>query len=228
MLFRSLSKQSIHLTFITDASTSIQNNKFEFVLISNNYVINSENLSKQIFKNIDLSDKPLVYINDSVDECLREIKSIIQKEKIIEPVTILDHEEQIDDSLLKGKKIMVVDDDVRNIYSLTSILEEKEMIIQTAFSGNEAIEKLKSEKVDIIIMDIMMPEKNGYETIQEIRLMKEYSNLPIIAVTAKAMKGDKELCINAGANDYLTKPIQTDLLIKKIKQQLNINKHENA
>jgi CheY-like chemotaxis protein len=102
------------------------------------------------------------------------------------------------------------------------------MNIYTAFSGDEAINKLKYNKIDIVLMDIMMPGKNGFDTIKEIRGEIEFNELPIIAVTAKAMKGDKELCIDAGANDYLTKPINAELLIRKMKQQLNTIKNENV
>ena len=101
------------------------------------------------------------------------------------------------------------------------------MNIHTAFSGDEAIDKLKKNKIDIVLMDIMMPGKNGYDTMKEIRAEEQYKELPIIAVTAKAMKGDKELCIDAGANDYLTKPINTELLIRKMKKQLNIKTIKN-
>jgi two-component system chemotaxis sensor kinase CheA len=101
------------------------------------------------------------------------------------------------------------------------------MNIYTAFNGDDALLKLGTNKIDIILMDIMMPGKNGYETIKEIRQINKYKELPIIAVTAKAMKGDRELCIEFGANDYLIKPISPEVLIRKMKQQLNTIKNEN-
>lgn len=225
------SNNKIKITFIEDASQSIKNNCIDCVIIGSQYVINNDFLAKQIFKNNELSNKPLVYINDSIDECIKEINSVLNKNEL----TGLHSNSEIEleiieltEDLLIGKSVLVVDDDVRNIYSLTSILEHEQMNIYTAFSGDEAINKLEKNKVDIVLMDIMMPGKNGFDTIKEIRAHVQFNDLPIIAVTAKAMKGDKELCINAGANDYLTKPINTELLIKKMKQQLNTIKNENA
>lgn len=225
------SNNKIKITFIEDASQSIKNNCIDCVIIGSQYVINNDFLSKQIFKNNELSNKPLVYINDSIDECIKEINFVLNKNEL----TGLHSNSEIEleiieltEDLLIGKSVLVVDDDVRNIYSLTSILEHEQMNIYTAFSGDEAINKLQKNKVDIVLMDIMMPGKNGFDTIKEIRAHVQFNDMPIIAVTAKAMKGDKELCIDAGANDYLTKPINTELLIRKMKQQLNTIKNENA
>jgi signal transduction histidine kinase/CheY-like chemotaxis protein len=225
------SNHPIRITFIEDASQSIKNNCIDCVIIGSQYVINNDFLSKQIFKNNELSNKPLVYINDSIDECIKEINFVLNKN---ESTGLHSNSEieleiiELTEDLLIGKSVLVVDDDVRNIYSLTSILEHEGMNICTAFSGDEAIDKLKKNKIDIVLMDIMMPGKNGFDTIKEIRADVLFNELPIIAVTAKAMKGDKELCIDAGANDYLTKPINTELLIRKMKQQLNTIKNENA
>ena len=225
------SNHKIKITFLEDASQSIKNNQIDYVFVSSQYVINNDFLSKQIFENNELSDKPLVYFNDSIDECIREINTVLNKNELMDfvPVEEIDTENLIlNEDILRGKSVLVVDDDVRNIYSLTSILEPEQMNIYTAFSGDEAINKLKYNKIDIVLMDIMMPGKNGFDTIKEIRGEIEFNELPIIAVTAKAMKGDKELCIDAGANDYLTKPINAELLIRKMKQQLNTIKNENV
>jgi signal transduction histidine kinase/CheY-like chemotaxis protein len=225
------SNHKIKITFIEDASQSIKNNCIDCVIIGSQYVINNDFLSKQIFKNNELSNKALVYINDSVDECIKEINFVLNKNQLTGFHSNSEIELEIielTEDLLIGKSVLVVDDDVRNIYSLTSILEHEQMNIYTAFSGDEAINKLQKNKVDIVLMDIMMPGKNGFDTIKEIRAHVQFNELPIIAVTAKAMKGDKELCIDAGANDYLTKPINTELLIRKMKQQLNTIKNENA
>ena len=225
------SNHKIKITFLEDASQSIKNNQIDYVFVSSQYVINNDFLSKQIFENNELSDKPLVYFNDSIDECIREINIVLNKNELMDlvPVEEIDTENLIlNEDILRGKSVLVVDDDVRNIYSLTSILEPEQMNIYTAFSGDEAINKLNYNKIDIVLMDIMMPGKNGFDTIKEIRGEIEFNELPIIAVTAKAMKGDKELCIDAGANDYLTKPINAELLIRKMKQQLNTIKNENV
>ena len=115
---------------------------------------------------------------------------------------------------LKNKKILVVDDDMRNVFALSGILEDKGIKVIVGKNGKEGIDKLlQNEDTDLILMDIMMPEMDGYTTIREIRKNNKYSKLPIIALTAKAMKEDRQKCIEAGANEYLTKPIDVDKLI---------------
>jgi len=118
------------------------------------------------------------------------------------------------EDILKGKNVLIVDDDIRNLFALTSALEKQSMFAYTAENGMEAINIINNNgKIDIVLMDIMMPEMDGYETIKRIR--KEYNNqnLPIIAVTAKAMKGDRDKSISAGASDYITKPVNLDNLL---------------
>jgi HAMP domain-containing protein/signal transduction histidine kinase/DNA-binding response OmpR family regulator len=123
---------------------------------------------------------------------------------------------------LVGKKVLIVDDDARNIFALTSVLEEHQMVILSADSGQEAINLLKENAdVDIVLMDIMMPEMDGMETIQEIRKISHLKNLPIVAVTAKAMKGDREKCIEAGAWDYLSKPVDTEQMMAALRAWLH-------
>jgi CheY-like chemotaxis protein len=108
----------------------------------------------------------------------------------------------------------VVDDDVRNLFALTTVFERYNINVITAESGKEAINILnEDQKVDMVLMDIMMPEMDGYETTQKIRREHKNSTLPIIAVTAKAMKGDRQKCIEAGASDYITKPLKIDQLL---------------
>ena len=115
---------------------------------------------------------------------------------------------------LANRKVLVVDDDMRNIFALSTVLEDYEMNILTADNGRDAIEIVKNEPdIDVVLMDIMMPEMDGMATMKEIRKLPQGRNLPMIAVTAKAMKGDREKCIEAGAWDYLAKPVNTpDLL----------------
>jgi CheY-like chemotaxis protein len=118
------------------------------------------------------------------------------------------------DAVFAGKHILVVDDDVRNIFSLTSVLEERGMNVSFAENGRDAITKLESTPgIDLILMDVMMPGMDGYDTTRNIREHAEFANLPIIALTAKAMKGDREKCIEAGASDYITKPVDTEQLL---------------
>jgi len=118
------------------------------------------------------------------------------------------------DKALTDKTVLVVDDDVRNIFALTSLLERHKMKVVYAENGRDAIEQLKQNSgIDIVLMDIMMPEMDGYETTSAIRKIGRYKKLPIIALTAKAMKGDREKCIDAGASDYITKPVDTNQLL---------------
>jgi CheY-like chemotaxis protein len=122
------------------------------------------------------------------------------------------------DSVVTGKKVLVVDDDVRNIFSLTSMLEDHGMSVRFAENGKQALEQLRKDPdVDVILMDVMMPEMDGYESTKAIRAMDQFKTLPIIALTAKAMKGDREKCIAAGASDYITKPVDTDQLLSLLR-----------
>jgi len=126
---------------------------------------------------------------------------------------LLDRLHRSDDALL-GKKVLVVDDDVRNIFALTSLLENHEVQVISATNGRQAIDILqKSADLSMVLMDIMMPEMDGYETMREIRSVPDFRTLPILALTAKAMKGDREKCLDAGASDYIAKPVNTDQLL---------------
>jgi CheY-like chemotaxis protein len=116
--------------------------------------------------------------------------------------------------VLDSKKVLVVDDDVRNLFALTAVFERAHIEVITAESGREALEILNNDKkIDVVLMDIMMPEMDGYETIQMTRKDHKNKHLPIIAVTAKAMVGDRQKCIASGASDYITKPVKTDQLL---------------
>jgi CheY-like chemotaxis protein len=126
------------------------------------------------------------------------------------------------DKMLAGKKVLIVDDDMRNIFALSSVLEEHHMNIISADNGRDAINILQQEKdIDIVLMDIMMPEMDGMETMREIRKFPHLKSLPIVAVTAKAMKGDREKCIDAGAWDYLSKPVDTAQMMTVLRAWLH-------
>jgi HAMP domain-containing protein/CheY-like chemotaxis protein/signal transduction histidine kinase len=134
-----------------------------------------------------------------------------QKRKMLEQL----HES---DPVLAGKKALIVDDDMRNIYALTSLLERHKMKVLYAESGAEGIDILRSTPdLDVVLMDVMMPEMDGYEAMRRIRAIDEYKNLPMIALTAKAMKGDREKCMEAGASDYITKPIDAQQLVSLLR-----------
>jgi HAMP domain-containing protein/CheY-like chemotaxis protein/signal transduction histidine kinase len=126
------------------------------------------------------------------------------------------------DEALVGKKVLVVDDDMRNIFALSSVLERRGMAVLTAGTGREAISMLESTPdVAIVLMDIMMPEMDGYTTMQVIRQNSSFRRLPIIALTAKAMKGDREKCLEAGASEYLAKPVNTEQLLSALRMWLH-------
>ncbi|TAF32594.1 MAG: response regulator [Cytophagales bacterium] len=124
--------------------------------------------------------------------------------------------------LLKGKKILIVDDDIRNVFVITSALENHEAYILEALNGKEALDILEREPVDLILMDIMMPVMDGYETTRNIRRIDRFKNTPIIAVTAKAQREDRQKCLDAGASDYLTKPVDYKMLLRLIKKYLKL------
>jgi CheY-like chemotaxis protein/signal transduction histidine kinase len=139
----------------------------------------------------------------------------------VEKQRMLDRLHHSDDALV-GKKVLVVDDDVRNIFALSSVLERRGMNVITAGTGREAIARLESTPdVAIVLMDIMMPEMDGYETMRVIRQNVSLRRLPIIALTAKAMKGDREKCLEAGASEYLAKPVNTEQLLSSLRMWLH-------
>ncbi len=139
----------------------------------------------------------------------------IEKQKMLEWL------HSSDDALI-GKKVLVVDDDVRNIFALSSVLERRGMVVLTAGTGREAIKMLEATPdLAIVLMDIMMPEMDGYETMQVMRQNPLFRRLPIVALTAKAMKGDREKCLEAGASEYLAKPVNTDQLLSTLRMWLH-------
>jgi CheY-like chemotaxis protein len=120
--------------------------------------------------------------------------------------------------VIKNKTVLIADDDVRNIFSLSKALEKHQMKVVSAIDGKEAMIKLKENpNIDVVLMDIMMPEMDGYDTIKEIRKQAKYKNLPVIAVTAKAMIGDREKCMQVGASDYISKPVDIDQLLSLLR-----------
>ena len=161
------------------------------------------------------------------------IKGVKSPERLLDEVTLFLHcvEAELPEHLKKKirmlhdkeqvfdeKTVLIVDDDMRNVFALSSVMEGKGMDILVAENGKEALEQLDARPdIDLVLMDIMMPEMNGYETMQQIRAQPRFGKLPIIALTAKAMKGDRQKCIEAGANDYLSKPIDIDKLLSLLR-----------
>ena len=133
----------------------------------------------------------------------------IEKQRMLEKLNSSDED-------LIGKTALLVDDDARNIFALSSVLERRGMKVLTATTGSEAVALVESSpEIAIVLMDIMMPQMDGYQTIGVIRQNPSFSRLPIIALTAKAMKGDREKCLEAGASDYLAKPVNTEQLLAR-------------
>ena len=127
-----------------------------------------------------------------------------------------------DRSALSGRTILIVDDDIRNIFSMTSVLEQHRMNVLFAENGRDGIELLKANpQVDVALVDVMMPEMDGYEVMREIRGIEDFQRLPVIAVTAKAMQGDREKCLEAGASDYIAKPVEVDRLLATLRAWLH-------
>ena len=138
-----------------------------------------------------------------------------EKQRMLERLTTSDED-------LVGRTVLLVDDDARNIFALSSILERRGMRILAATTGNEAIQLIEAnDDIAIVLMDIMMPEMDGYQTMEQIRKNADFRRLPIIALTAKAMKGDREKCLDAGASDYLAKPVNTEQLLSALRGWLH-------
>ena len=156
-----------------------------------------------------LLDETALFLHRVIDQLPHE------KQRLLEQL-------HASDENLVGKQVLVVDDDVRNIFALSSVLERRGMTVLTASTGREAIDKLDTTPdVAIVLMDIMMPEMDGYETMEVIRGNPAFRRLPIIALTAKAMKGDREKCLEAGASDYLAKPVNTEQLLSSLRTWLH-------
>jgi CheY-like chemotaxis protein len=152
------------------------------------------------------------------------VKDVRSPERLLDETALLLHREvarlpekqrrmleALHEGVLDGKKVLLVDDDIRNIFAMTSVLERFRMDVVSAENGKDAIDLLMQHRdFDIVLMDIMLPMMDGYSTIRAIRGIPEFAGLPIVAVTAKAMKGDREKCIAAGASDYLCKPVESE------------------
>ncbi len=197
-------------------------------------------LLDRIRDNEQLTDLPIIIYTgkdlDSKEETqLRKfaesiiIKDVKSPERLLDETTLFLHRVEANlpedkrkilqklynkEELFEGKKILLVDDDIRNVFALSSVLEGYRMEVTFAENGREALEMLEqTPDFDLVLMDMMMPEMDGYEAMRRIRLLPQFEKLPIIALTAKAMKDDRSKCIEAGASDYVKKPIQTEQLL---------------
>ena len=225
-----------------DACNKLLNNTYDCVILDMDleHSFGSKLLEKMRQEKDQLCKIPIIVYADrelTVDEktlllhCSDEfpIKSVSSPEVLVEETTLFLH--QIESSLssnkrkmlhmvhdkksiLKHKKVLVVDDDERNIFSLATVLENHDIEVICGVNGQEGLEHLAcNDDIAIVLMDIMMPEMDGYEAMRKIREQPKYRNLPIIALTAKAMRDDKTKCIEAGANDYIAKPVDANKLL---------------
>jgi CheY-like chemotaxis protein len=228
-----------------EALEALRNSKFNCVIIDLRLPdISGFELMETIRQNPDLRELPIVVCtgkdlteNDSI-RLARMAESVILKdvqspERLLDEVSLFLHLVAADlpankqqmlerlrqsDEALIGKKVLVVDDDVRNIFALTSLLEQHGVRVINAENGAEAISLLDEDPgIDAVLMDIMMPEMDGYETMRRIRVNSKHRPLPILALTAKAMKGDREKCLEAGASDYIAKPVNTEELLSLLR-----------
>jgi len=191
-----------------------------------------ENLPVIVFTGKSLSRKEEVKIKKYADSII--VKTAHSYQRMLDEVSLFLHlvEENKNgdnrkesykklnllNNILLDKKVLIVDDDVRNIYSLTKALEIFKMNVITAFDGKEAIKVLEENPdTDVVLLDMMMPNMDGYETAEKIRTNPKFLSLPLIAVTAKAMTGDREKCIKAGASDYITKQVDIDQLLSLLR-----------
>ncbi|MDY6948915.1 MAG: response regulator, partial [Pseudomonadota bacterium] len=152
-----------------------------------------------------LFDETALFLHRFVETMSEDRRAIIEKARRREPG-------------LAGRKVLIVDDDIRNIFSLTGVLEQHDVEVLNAESGREGIALLnRTPNVDMVLMDVMMPDMDGYETMRQIRRSERFRKLPMIAITAKAMKGDREKCIEAGASEYISKPVDVDQLVSMMR-----------
>ncbi|MEM6814702.1 MAG: HAMP domain-containing protein [Bacteroidota bacterium] len=228
-----------------DAVEKISSNRYDCVIldlrlpdISGFEVLNRVKSNKDlkeipiiIYTGKELSKEEVKELNEYTESII--IKGVSSPERLLDEVSLFLHSVESNlsarqrriisqlhdpDNLLKGRKILLADDDMRNTYALSKILTDAGMNVEMADNGEMALEKLMKEKgIELVLMDIMMPVMNGYEAMREIRKIKQFEKLPIIALTAKAMPEDKVKCLKAGANDYLTKPIVMDRLLNMMR-----------
>ncbi|MGD9974552.1 MAG: response regulator [Desulfatirhabdiaceae bacterium] len=190
-----------------------------------------KNMPVIIYTGKDMTRDEQAIIQEYADTII--LKDVRSPEKLLDETSLFLHRMEADlpsekkmilnrihdrESIFRDKTILLVDDDMRNVYAIKSILEEKGMTVIVGKNGQEGIDRLATyPDIDLVLMDIMMPVMDGYEAMKKIRAKKAHDRLPIIALTAKAMKGDRSLCIEAGANDYLAKPFDTDKLLSMLR-----------
>jgi CheY-like chemotaxis protein len=228
-----------------DAYTLLQSEVFDCIVLDLGLKdISGMELLEKIRADAALSYIPIIVytgkeLSKEEDEQLQHyaesiiIKGVKSPERLLDEVTLFLHRVEADlpeaqrqklrvlhdkKMVLRGKTILIVDDDIRNVFALASVFEERDMQVLVAENGKEALEQLAQHpEIDVVVMDIMMPQMDGYEALRRIRTQPQFKTLPMIALTAKAMKGDRQRCIEAGANDYLSKPVDTNKLLSLLR-----------
>jgi CheY-like chemotaxis protein len=227
-----------------EAIDAVQQRHFDCIVLGSTRDISALNLLKKLVRIDQAAGVPIVMygadgFSESDQEDLKKLSDIVilkkaqSVEAVLQETTLFLH--RVVNSLppkkrevlanlqkvtpeLRGKKVLIVDDDIRNIFAMAGALEQHGMSIVHAENGKEGIELLEENPdVDIVLMDIMMPELDGYDTMRIIRGLEPFKNLPIIAVTAKAMKGDRKKCVEAGASDYISKPVNIEQLLSLLR-----------
>jgi HAMP domain-containing protein/signal transduction histidine kinase/CheY-like chemotaxis protein len=245
-----LSANDVDLTFVEDgveATEALEESEFDCIITAPTVPdLEPAALAEQIERSATFSQLPVIVHGDAPShedatwKCLSGLAAVRythSPERLLDQVAFFLHREIAEmpaeqretieelhgsEKLLADKKVLIVDDDMRNIFALAAVLEEQDMVIASADNGRAAIRTLQERlDIDIVLMDIMMPDMDGMETIREIRKMPQLRDLPIVAVTAKAMKGDREKCIEAGAWDYLAKPVDTEQLLSVLRAWLH-------
>lgn len=170
-----------------------------------------------------LSDVVIRESSQSINRLMDELELFLYRVQEVETKELPQPLTQVNDQSLQGKKVLLVDDDMRNVFALSTLLEDQQMNVLTAVDGREALEMLQENPdVDLVLMDIMMPEMDGYEATRRIRTDLKQPHLPVIALTAKAMPGDREKAIEAGASDYITKPVDSGRLFSLMRVWLSV------
>ncbi len=241
-----LDMKDVEITFVsseTEALDAQAGQAFDCVVLDMD-AKEALSLLENLRSHDDDNHAPLIFyaereLTDDEESYLREwhgeaaLKAVYSPERLIDEVTLFLHQVDTDlpeekrnmlhqvhdkEAVFKNKKLLLVDDDMRNVYALSTVLEHKGIQVIAAENGKQALEVLKEESnVDVILMDIMMPELDGYETMRNIRAQKTFRKTPIIALTAKAMSHDRDKCLEAGANDYMAKPVDSDQLLSLLR-----------
>ncbi|BBI35307.1 response regulator [Cohnella abietis] len=234
---------------VVRARDELRENSFDCIVLGSNLAGDSgTTLLDHIQESTDLRRIPVIVhgLNDIHEDVLRKIRPYVNKiiikdvnspARLLEETALFLHRMESElpeekqkllsklhqgEAAFENKKILLVDDDARNVFALSSVLEHKKMKVIVAENGREALSILEEQSdVDLVLMDIMMPEMDGYEAMKHIRSNAEWNNIPIIALTAKAMKDDRNKCIEAGASDYITKPVNTDQLLSLMRVWLH-------